>query len=419
MPGPGLGPGTGPGPGPRPGRGSGRYAAPGRGRVRAPLGSRSAVARVPRGRPGPAVERRGGWERAAGRAGRLLLVAAAGYAGYLVVSRLILPVVAVFVALVLTAVLRPPVDLLARRMPRALAVLLTVLGALVLIAGLGVLVAVVVRAQAGQLGGQVRGGVDRLEHWLEGPPLHARSGTLTDLRQRLGELLSTHRQAVLSTALTSAGWVVEAAAGAALAVFCAVFLTHSGERMWGWATGLLPARSAVLWRRAGHAAWRAFAGYTRGLFLVAGTNAVLVGVALAVLGVPLAVPLAGLEFLAALIPLIGSPIALAVASLVALATRGPVTALLVLALIVLIGQLEGHVLHPLVMGWAVRLHPVAVALAVAVGGTLGGIVGAAVAVPVLSVGWAVFRELHEPRTEEDGRGGGEGRGGGDGRRAGR
>ncbi|WP_099907359.1 AI-2E family transporter [Streptomyces sp. TLI_171] len=360
---------------------------------RAPLGSRPARRTGPRGRT---PERRTALERMAGRAWRVLAVAVAGYAGYLVVSRLILPVVAVFVALVITAVLRPPVDLLARRLPRSVSVLLTVLGSLALLAGLGLLVAMVVRAQAGQLGGQVRDGADRLEHWLEGPPVHARAGTLTDLRHRLGDLLSTHRRAVLSTAVTGAGWLVEVVAGAALAVFCAVFFTHSGDRMWGWATALLPARSAPTWRRAGHAAWRTFAGYTRGLFLVAGTNAVLVGVVLAVLGVPLAVPLAGLEFLAALVPLVGSPIALAVASLVALATRGPVTALLVLALIVVIGQLEGHVLHPLVMSWAVRLHPVAVALAVAVGATLGGVVGAAVAVPVLSVGWAVHQELRPP-----------------------
>ncbi|MFF0392987.1 AI-2E family transporter [Kitasatospora sp. NPDC004615] len=332
----------------------------------------------------------------AGRAWRLLAIAVAGYAGYLIVSRLLLPVVAVFVALVVTAVLRPPVDLLARRMPRAFAVLFTVLGAMLLLAGVGTLIAVVIQAQSGQLGGQVRDGLDRLEHWLEGPPFHARAGTLGDLRHRLGQLLSTHRQAVLSTAVTGAGWVVEAAAGAALALFCAVFFTHSGERMWSWGTSLLPARTGELWQRGGRAGWRTFAGYTRGLFLVAGTNAILVGVVLAVLGVPLAVPLAGLEFVAALIPLIGSPIALAIASLVALATRGPVTALVVLALIVVIGQLEGHILHPLVMGWAVRLHPVAIALAVAAGATLGGIVGAAVAVPVLSVGWGVFRELRGP-----------------------
>jgi len=343
--------------------------------------------------------RRTGLERVAGRAWRLLAVAVAGYAGYLIVSRLLLPVVAVFVALVVTAVLRPPADLLARRMPRALAVLLTVLGSLLLLAGLGTLVAMVVRSQSGQLGGQVRGGLDRLEHWLEGPPFHARAGTLGDLQHRLGQLISSHRETVLSTAVTGAGWVIEAAAGGALALFCAVFFTHSGERMWGWGASLLPAHPAGVWRRAGRAAWRTFAGYTRGLFLVAGTNAVVVGVALAALGVPLAVPLACLEFVAALIPLIGSPIALAVASLVALATRGPVTALVVLAMIVVVGQLEGHVLQPLVMGWAVRLHPVAIALAVAIGGTLGGIVGAAVAVPVLSVGWAVFRELRPPAGE--------------------
>ncbi|OKJ13783.1 AI-2E family transporter [Kitasatospora sp. CB01950] len=362
-------------------------------RVRAPLGSRPARRPDATVRGPAAPVRRTGLDWLAGRAWRLLAVAVTGYAGYLIVSRLLLPVVAVFVALVVTAVLRPPVDLLARRMPRVLAVLLTVLGSLVLLAGLGTLIAVVIQSQTGELGGQVRGGLDRLEHWLEGSPFHARAGTLGDLRHRLGQLLSTHRQTVLSTAVTGAGLVVEAVAAAALALFCAVFFTHSGERMWGWGTSLLPARPSILWQRAGRAAWHAFAGYTRGLFLVAGTNAVVVGVVLAALGVPLAVPLACLEFVAALVPLIGSPIALAIASLVALATRGPVTALVVLALIVVIGQLEGHVLHPLVMSWAVRLHPVAVALAVAAGGTLGGIVGAAVAVPVLSVGWAVFREL--------------------------
>ncbi|MFB7169182.1 AI-2E family transporter, partial [Streptomyces sp. NPDC056242] len=155
------------------------------------------------------------------------------------------------------------------------------------------------------------------------------------------------------------------------------------------------------WGRAGRTAWRTFAGYTRGIIIVAASNAVLVGIALFALRVPLALPLMLLEFFAAFIPLVGSPIALAVATVVALATRGPVIALVVLALIVVVGQIEGHVLHPLVLGWAVRLHPVVVALSVIAGSILAGVIGAVVSVPMVSVAWSVLSELRAPRTRPE------------------
>ncbi|PZH14569.1 AI-2E family transporter, partial [Streptomyces sp. NTH33] len=127
--------------------------------------------------------------------------------------------------------------------------------------------------------------------------------------------------------------------------------------------------------------------------IVAATNAVLVGAALLVLRVPLALPLMLLEFFATFVPLVGSPVALGVATVVALAGRGPLIALAVLALIVVIGQIEGHLLHPLVMSWAVRLHPLVVAVSVIAGSIVGGILGAVVAVPFVSVVWAVLRAL--------------------------
>ncbi len=145
----------------------------------------------------------------------------------------------------------------------------------------------------------------------------------------------------------------------------------------------------------GHAAWRTFTGYTHGIVMVAAVNAVLVGVALWLLGVPLAVPLDLLEFLAAFVPLIGSPIALAVAAVVAPASQVPLVAALVIALIVVIGQIEGHLLHPLVMSWAVRLHPLVVAISVIAGSIAAGIVGAVVAVPLVSAVWSVRTALRE------------------------
>jgi predicted PurR-regulated permease PerM len=125
--------------------------------------------------------------------------------------------------------------------------------------------------------------------------------------------------------------VAEALTALALTAFCSIFLTHSGDQMWDWFQRQLHLRVPSTWQRCAHAAWRALAGYTRGVILAAAANATLVGIALAVLRVPLVLPLILVEFFFSFVPLIGSPVALAVA---ALASRGVTTAIIVLALIV-------------------------------------------------------------------------------------
>ncbi|WP_408022510.1 AI-2E family transporter [Streptacidiphilus albus] len=341
---------------------------------------------------------------AAGYAWRLLVVAGAAYAGFLLVERLELIAIAVFVALVVTSVLRPVADRLAHAVPRKLAVLAVILGALLLVGGLLSLIGEAVAAQAPTLRGEFSSGLGRVERWLERPPFHVGPAALSGLQKSLGNYLSTHRATVVSTAVNGAGRVVEVATGGALALFCSVFFIHSGDRMWHWVAQQTPGGAPVRLERAAKAAWQAFAGYTRGIFIVAASNAVMVGVSLYLLRVPLALPLTLLEFFATFVPLVGSPVAMAVAAVVGLAARGPVTAAIVLVLIVVIGQVEGHVLQPLVMGWAVRLHPVVVALSVLAGGILAGIPGAVVAVPVVSVAWAVVRELRTAPPAERGAG---------------
>ncbi|MFB7129154.1 AI-2E family transporter [Kitasatospora sp. NPDC056273] len=373
-----------------------------------PLGSRRprvSARRTRTGAPGPGPDPYppgehvpSGLRTTAGYTWRLVLLGLAAYLVVDVLARLELPVVALFVALVITSVLRPPVDLLARGMPRSLAVLVVLLCALAVVGGVLALVGTTVADEWGRLGNELRGGLSRIDHWLTGAPFHLRPGTVTDLRAKIGAFVSAHRSTLLSTALSGAGRIVELVTGLALAVFCSVFFLHSGDRMWTWAQRQLPVRSRSAWDRAGRAAWLTFAGYTRGVLIVAASNAVLVGIALAILRVPLVLPLMVLEFAATLIPLIGSPIALAVAAVVALAARGPVIALLVLALIVVIGQIEGHLLHPLVLSWSVRIHPVVIAVSVAGGAVLAGVLGAVVAVPVVSVGWAVLGELRTRGT---------------------
>jgi predicted PurR-regulated permease PerM len=303
----------------------------------------------------------------------------------------------VFIALIITSLLRPPVRMLARRMPRPLAVLCTALCGLALLAGLILLVADSVSDESSSLTGEFRGGVDKVKTWLQGAPFHVSPHALTNLQSKLTTWLSDHRSTLINQALSEASRIVDVVTVVALAVFCSIFFTASGERMWHWFLDQLPRSPRQTWSLCGHTAWATFAGYTRGVILVAAANAVMVGVALKLLRVPLVLPLTLLEFVASFIPLIGSPIALAVATVVALAGRGVTTAVIVLVLIVVIGQIEGHVLQPFVMGWAVRLHPVAVAVCVIAGTALAGLIGAVVAVPIASIGWAVYRALRQRR----------------------
>jgi predicted PurR-regulated permease PerM len=262
--------------------------------------------------------------------------------------------------------------------------------------GLLALVGELVASEWDRLGREFSGGIGRIERWLQGPPFHVSPTVTSDLQGKVNTFVSEHRSALISNAVTGAGRLVEVLTAVVLALFCSVFFIHSGDRFWHRFQGQLPPRTRDRWSRAGSAAWRTFAGYTRGIVIVAATNAVLVGIALFVLRVPLALPLTLLEFFAAFVPLVGSPIALGVATVVALASRGPVIAIIVLALIVVVGQIEGHVLHPLVMSWAVRLHPVVVAVSVIAGSILAGVIGAVVAVPMVSVAWAVHNELRRP-----------------------
>jgi predicted PurR-regulated permease PerM len=332
---------------------------------------------------------------------RLLLLAAAAYLVFQLLLRFELVCVALFIALVITSLLRPPVNVLARFLPRPLAALVTALGGLGLVALICWQVGISVAGQWSSLGTAFTDGWHRIEIWLEGKPFHVKPSTLANMQGKTGSYLEAHRSALLNQVMNGAGRAADVLAVIALAVFCSIFFTSSGDRMWSWFHEQLPDGVRPTWQRCGSAAWHAFAGYTRGIILVAAANAVMVGVALTVLRVPLVLPLILLEFAASFIPFVGSPIAMAVATLVALAGRGVTTAVVVLALIIVFGQIEGHLLQPFVMGWSVRLHPVVIAVSVIAGSIAAGLLGAVAAVPLISIVWAVIRELRSPPPTDD------------------
>jgi predicted PurR-regulated permease PerM len=185
--------------------------------------------------------------------------------------------------------------------------------------------------------------------------------------------------------------------GLVLMLFVTFFLIKDGERIWNWLLGAMRTQTARRMDRAGHASWLVLVYYMRGTVAVAAIHAVVIGLALWIMGVPLAVPLAVLVFVAAFVPLVGLLVAGALAILVTLATKGWVDAVILLGILVIEDQLEAHLLQPQVVGKMIRLHPLAVILSLAAGGVLAGIPGAVVAVPIVAV---ITRALPELRRSE-------------------
>lgn len=322
---------------------------------------------------------------------RILVVCAVIYVVIVVLAQLQLVLAALFIGLILAAVLGPWVRILRSFLPRTLAVATGFLTLLVLLVGIVVFITQSVAGEWQNLADQFRTGVGEIQLQLSQPPFNLSESDFVSWYDGLGEWISQNRSLVLSNALGSFSTVVEGFAVLALAVFCGVCFLAGGTGIWNWIIGVFPQRIHSRLDGSGQVAWRAFAGYTRGIIIVAISNSILVCILLLVLGVPLALPLAILVFFGTFIPLIGAPIAMVIAAIVALAAKGPIIALIVLVGIFLLGQFEGHILHPLVMSKAVNLHPLVVALAVASGTLLAGLLGAVLAVPIISVTYGVTK----------------------------
>ena len=199
----------------------------------------------------------------------------------------------------------------------------------------------------------------------------------------------------LGGALSGAVLLVELLAGLLLTLVITFFFVKDGERFWSWFVGLFSADRLNRVRAAGEGSWGVLGGYVRGTVGVAAIDALLIGVALMLIGVPLVIPLAVLTFIGGLVPIVGAFAAGIVAVLVALGTEGATAALLTLAAIVVVQQIEGNLVAPLLVGRSVKVHPIIVLVAVTVGGVVWGVLGAFVAVPLAAVLRAVATSLRE------------------------
>jgi predicted PurR-regulated permease PerM len=342
--------------------------------------------------------------KAAAWSWRLLIILGALIAFFWIAMHLEVIVVPILLATMVTAMLLPLVDDLDRRgVPRGAAVAGVLLSSVVVVGG--ILTFVVSQfiqgapALVDQVARSIAGARDSLN---TGVLAHFSNDQVKSATNTALEALKNNQAKLTSGALSTAGTITEIVTGALLMFFTLIFLLQGGRNIFAFVTKIFPLTVRDRVRDASRAGFHSLIGYVRATFLVAFVDALGIGAGLAIMGIPLALPLASLVFLGAFIPLVGAVLTGGLAVIVALIAKGWVYAVITLGLIIAVQQLEAHVLQPLVMGRAVSLHPLAVVLAIAAGGVSAGIVGALLAVPIVAVLNSAVRVLlaEDPDAEE-------------------
>ena len=342
----------------------------------------------------PLTARRNGLARAGAAAWSLLGIALVVLLLGWSVGRL-MPVVLPFaVAILLATLLRPLAERMEHRGTRpALAASIVVIGAVLVLVLLLTLILPPFVARLTDLGSSLEEGVQRIGYEI---------GALfgmghADVNRTLDNAANRVRSRAGGTAMAVSVSLAGALASVVLVFFLSFFLVKDGRRMWAWSLELVPEHRRETVDELGERAWTVLTAYTRGVVFVATVDAVLIGAALLIIGVPLALPLIVLTWLAAFFPIIGAVASGAASVLVTLVAVGPTEAGIVLGWIVIVQQVEGNVLYPVVVGPRLKLHPIVVLVSVALGGTIAGIPGAFLAVPIATVCGALVGYERERR----------------------
>ncbi|MCU1520866.1 MAG: hypothetical protein JWN19_1251 [Arthrobacter sp.] len=316
------------------------------------------------------------------------------------ISFLLIPLM---VAALLAGLLNPVTRWLRmRQLPNGAAVAITVLGFIGAIGGALALVGRQLVSGFSELWSEALVGIQKIQGWLAEGPLHLSADQIDQYIKEGTAALQNNSSSILSGALSFGSTAGHFAAGLILALFILIFFLLEGDRIWAFLVRLLPRKARAATYGAGRKGWASMVSYARIQMFVAFVDAVGIGVGAAIIGVPLALPLGVLVFLGSFIPIVGALVTGAVAVLLALVANGWVNALIMLGIVLLVQQLESHILQPLVMGKAVALHPVAVILAVAAGSYLAGIPGALFSVPILAVANSAIRYIAGRTWEHDG-----------------
>ncbi len=323
----------------------------------------------------------------------LLMVAALVVTGY-GLSKLGTALIPLFLALLVTSVLYPIVGGLRRvGVPHGVGSLVSLLVGVAVIGGLVSLIAPSVVGQWGPLADQTVKGIRKVQDWVAGPPLNLHDEQLNNALSQVTDWLQGHSADLVTIALDVSGSVSSALVTLAMTLVIVFFMLKDGHKFIGWTRALVGRRGGFHVSELFTRLWNTLSGYIRTQAIVSLVDAVFIGLGLWLLKVPLAFPIAVLTFMAGFIPIVGAVTAGGVAVLVALVTGGFVQALLALGLVILVQQLEGNILQPVLQSRVMQLHPVIVILAVLLGGSWFSIIGAFLAVPIAASGAVVFRYL--------------------------
>ncbi|WP_405498743.1 AI-2E family transporter [Nocardia sp. NBC_00511] len=332
---------------------------------------------------------------------RLLIVFAAVLALAYLARKLSTVTIPISIALLGAALMAPLVNWMQRLgVPRAIGVFVALIGALGLLAGIMTFVVEQFVTGVPQLSDEFKTSVHQIQDWLINGPMHLSNEQIRNAGDTIVKTIESNKDALTNGALTTATVIGEFFTGAFLTLFILIFFLYGGDQIWEFITRIIPTVHRAKVREAGRLGFGTLTGFVRATVMVAAVDAVGIGSGLAILSVPLALPLASLVFIGAFIPIIGSFIAGSVAVFIALMTKGVVTALIVLGITIAVMQLEGHVLQPLLMGRAVRIHPLAVVLAIAAGVVLAGLAGGLLAVPFVAVLNTAIRSLLADSPQE-------------------
>ncbi|MGZ4446229.1 MAG: AI-2E family transporter [Nocardioides sp.] len=337
-----------------------------------------------------------GLDLAAAWGWRFLVIVAAGYVIFWVVGFFAVVVLPVAVALLIAALVSPVVEALHRiGLPRGLASILVVLAGIAVVASLLTFAGQQVANGANDLADQTVEGLGQIKHWLKTGPLHASDSQINTYIDQLQKAITpkTDGGSILGRVTEVGTALTHVLAGFFIVLFSTYFFLADGERIWAWVVRLAPRAGRNHVDSSGRVAWISLTQFVRATVIVAATDAIGIMIVAAVLGVPFVLAIGVLVFLGAFIPMVGATVAGTVAILVALVDQGPVTALLMMGGVILVQQIEGHVLQPFLMGRWVSLHPLGVIVAIGCGVLVAGVPGALVAVPLAAAVNAVVQHL--------------------------
>lgn len=327
--------------------------------------------------------------RTAIRATQLLVVLALVGVAVFGLTQVSLAVLPLLIALILSSALWPLVRLARRVMSPMLAAWAVFLGSLVVIGGVGTGIVFAVRAEWSGLVDQAVQGFQQLQGMVKDLPFQIDQEQIDNgVSAVTGFLTSSQFGAGALTGLSAAGSFFT---GLVLLLVILFFFLKDGDRIWAFFLSWIPRNYETKWRASGTRTVETLGGYIRGTAIIALVDATGIGIALWILQVPLALPLAVIVFITSFIPMVGATFAGILATLVALVANGPVVALIVLGVVVLVNQLEGNFLQPVVMAHALNLHALVILLALTMGTVLAGLVGAVLSVPLTAVGWAIIK----------------------------